>query len=242
MDSDLRRRLARANDIAPPDVWDEALTRARRGVRPIPTIPSSSTARSRVVAGAFAFAVFLFAGAFAWTALRPPGDGIVGSGGPAHETIEVLEPSGSMLPTIEIGQTVVVDVDAYDGTTPSRGDIVAFTVADYPDLVMLKRVIGLPGDIVQQAKGVIRVNGERLDEPYVLEDPRTLGPWTVEPGHLFVMGDNRPDSNDSRFSMGQIAVSQVTGRVLLGETPHSDAPAPTAPTVSLPSPSGTSTG
>ncbi len=240
MNSDLRRRLARANDLAPPDLWDEALTRARLGARPIPTIPPSSSAWSRVVAGAVAFVVFLLAGAFAWMALRPPGDGIVGSGGPAHQTIAVLEPSGSMLPTIEIGQTVVVDVDAYDGTTPSRGDIVAFTVADYPDLVMLKRVIGLPGDTVEQVEGVVKVNGEALDEPYVVHDKQTLGPWTVEPGHLFVMGDNRPDSNDSRFSMGQIASSDLTGQVLLDEVPRVEAPAPLAPTVSGPSPSGTS--
>jgi len=147
-----------------------------------------------------------------------------------------------MLPTIAVGQTVVVDIDAYVATpdpgdivafepTPARGDIIAFTIPDQPDLTFLKRVIGLPGDTVEELNGVVIVNGAPLSEPYTIADKRTLGPWTVEQGHLFVMGDNRPDSLDSRFSMGQIAVSDVTGKVVLDEVPTGKGSVPTAPAV-----------
>jgi signal peptidase I len=232
MSVDLRARLARANDLAAPDLWGEATSRAARGVSSIPATPAST--RSRVAATAVAFAVFLLAAAVGWAALRPAGDSDVATGGPPHETIDVYEPSGSMLPTIEVGQTVVVDVDAYDQTLPASGDIVAFRLLEFPDLTVLKRVIGLPGDTVRQVDGTVMVNGMAMDEPYAVRDHRTLGPWTVEPGHLFVMGDNRPSSDDSRFSMGQIPVDDILGRALLEAEPSGDAPAPVAPIGTVP--------
>jgi signal peptidase I len=192
-----------------------------------------------VTAGILAFAVFLLAAALGWSALRPREREAVTAGGSLHRTIEVYEPSGSMLPTIAIGQTVVVDIDAYVPVpptpgdivafdpTPARGDIVAFTVPDHPDLVFLKRVIGLPGDTVNEVDGVVTVNGTPLDEPYTIGDKRTLGPWVVEQDHVFVMGDNRPNSNDSRFAdIGQIPFSSVSGKVLLDELPSGPQPAP----------------
>ncbi len=245
MNDDIRERLARANDLVPPDVWDEARTRARRGAHPIPSGTASPTARSRVTAGILAFAVFLLAGAFGWSALRSRDHLVATPGGSPHRTIDVYEPSGSMLPTIAIGQTVVVDIDAYVAVPPTpgdmfafepapeRGDIIAFTTPDQPNWPFLKRVIGLPGDTVEEVDGVVMVNGAPLDEPYTIADKRTLGPWTVEPGHLFVMGDNRPDSLDSRFSMGQVPLSDVTGKVLLDEVPSGEGPVPTAPVVSV---------
>ena len=134
-----------------------------------------------------------------------------------------------------------MDIDAYDSVgpdvgdveksepAPARGDIVAFRSPDQPDLVLLKRVIGLPGDTVEEVDGVVIVNGTPLDEPYTIEDKRTLGPWTVERDHLFVMGDNRPDSNDSRFpDFGQVARSDVIGKVLLDAVPTGTAPKPPA--------------
>jgi signal peptidase I len=227
MSVDLRARLARANDLAAPDLWGEATSRAARGVRSIPATAAST--RSRIAAGAVAFTVFLLAAAVGWAALRPAGD--AATGGAPHETINVYEPSGAMLPTIQVGQTVVVDVDAYDGTLPASGDIVAFSLAEYPDYTFLKRVIGLPGDRLRQVDSSVIVNGRTLDEPYAVRDRQPLGPWTVEPGHLFVMGDNRPNSVDSRFSMGQIPVDDIIGRVLLGVEPSGDAPAPPAPQI-----------
>ncbi len=244
MNDDLRERLARANELVPPDVWDEARARARLGARPIAMGSASPSARSRVTAGVVALAVFLLAGALGWSALRPRDREVATPGGPSHRTTEVYEPSGSMLPTIEIGQTVVVDIDAYDsvgsdvgdvdgsGPAPARRDIIAFPAPDQPDLVLLKRVIGLPGDTVEEVDGVVIVNGTPLDEPYTIKDKRTLGPWTVERDHLFVMGDNRPNSLDSRFpDFGQVAMSDVIGKVLLDEVPTGTAPKPPAPAV-----------
>jgi signal peptidase I len=239
MNDDIRQRLARANELAPPDVWNEARARARLGAHPIPPGPALPSARARLTAGVLAFAVFLLAAALGWSALRPRDHLVATPGGSLHRTIEVYEPSGSMLPTIAIGQTVVVDIDAYVAApptpgdivvfdpTPARGDIIAFTAPDHPDLVFLKRVIGLPGDTVNEVDGVVTVNGTPLDEPYTIGDKRTLGPWVVEQDHLFVMGDNRPNSNDSRFAdIGQIPLSSVSGRVLLEALPSGSPPAP----------------
>jgi signal peptidase I len=244
MNDDLRERLARANDLVPPDVWDEARTRARLGAHPIPAGTASPNARSRVTAGVLAFSVFLLAAAVGWSALRPRDHLVATPGGSPHRTINVYEPSGSMLPTIAIGRTVVVDIDAYVAVpptpgdifafepTPARGDIIAFPSPDQPDWLLLKRVIGLSGDTVEEVDGVVTVNGAPLDEPYIIADNRTLGPWTVDQGHVFVMGDNRPDSNDSRYpDFGQVALSDVSGKVLLDEVPSGKGPVPTVPVV-----------
>jgi signal peptidase I len=187
-----------------------------------------------LAAAAVAFAIFALAAAFAWSALRPAREDGLGSGEPPHELMAVLEPSGSMLPTIEVGQTVTVDLDAYGSEAPARGDVIAFATQateTCPASTMLKRVIGLPGDTVEQVDGVVEVNGVALSEPYAIEDHRSLGPWVVESGHVFVMGDNRPDSNDSRFAaggIGQVPLSDITGEVRLGVTP-TDEPAPAPP-------------
>lgn len=123
--------------------------------------------------------------------------------------------SGGMRPTLDVGQKVFVDPGAYESALPERGDIIAFRIPDYPDIIAIKRIIGLPGDAVEQSGGTVYVNGSAIDEPYVIEDTKTLGPWLVVPGHVFVMGDNRPNSNDSRYSMGEIPFEDVLGRVLL---------------------------
>lgn len=96
-----------------------------------------------------------------------------------------------MRPTLDVGQKVFVDPGAYESALPERGDIIAFRIPDYPDIIAIKRIIGLPGDAVEQSGGTVYVNGSAIDEPYVIEDTKTLGPWLVVPGHVFVMGDNR---------------------------------------------------
>jgi signal peptidase I len=145
-------------------------------------------------------------------------------------TLTVTVASGGMLPTLQVGQQVAVDPDAYESVMPQRGDIIAFTLPDYPEIIAIKRVIGLPGDSVEQSDGKVYVNGAALDEPYAMADRKPLGPWVVASRRVFVIGDNRPNSNDSRYSMGQIPLADILGKVL----PDRDAedrslPVPPAP-------------
>jgi signal peptidase I len=234
MSVDIRTRLATANDLDPPDLWTEAVGRARLGVHSIPDARPAASPRTRVAAAALAFAVFLLGAALAWSALRAPGDGAVAGDDEPHRTMGVYEPSTAMLPTIEVGETVVVDLDAYATEPPAHGDVVAFTADDQPDFPRISRVIGLPGDVVEEIAGTVYVNGTALDEPYVDEDRHTLGPWTVEAGHVFLMGDNRAAAYDSRFGLGQVPIGDLVGRVLLGATPSEPAPVPTAGVTSVP--------
>jgi signal peptidase I len=76
---------------------------------------------------------------------------------------------------------------------------------------------GLPGDVVEQRNGVMYVNDRRLIEPYLNteRDTRSLGPWPVEAGHVFVMGDNRLHSDDSRSDLGQIPIDHIVGRAFI---------------------------
>jgi signal peptidase I len=129
-------------------------------------------------------------------------------------TLTVTVVSGGMLPTLQVGEQVAVDPDAYESAMPRRGDIIAFTLPDYPEIIAIKRVIGLPGDSVEQSDGMVYVNGTALHEPYAIADGKPLGQWVVASHRVFVMGDNRPNSNDSRYSMGQIPLADILGKVL----------------------------
>lgn len=157
-------------------------------------------------------------------------------------------PSSSMEPTLQVGDRVLVNKLAYTFREPERGEIVVFTQRDGADLGpqpgllsrvvrsvtsglgfappgardFIKRIIGLPGDVVEMREGVVRVNGEPLAEAPTVEggylserDQNDFGPVTVEPGHYFMMGDNRPNSSDSRFSLGQIPRDAIVGRAFV---------------------------
>jgi signal peptidase I len=160
------------------------------------------------------------------------------TGGSSDGIVTATVTSGSMLPTLRPGAVVAIDTNAYDSTLPSRGDIVAFRLADSPDNIFLKRVIGLPGDTIEQADGVVSVNGQELDEPYADLDHRN-GSWIVEPGHVFVLGDSRANSNDSRFTgeggVGQVPIADIIGKVLPGAVSvDPDIPAGPAEVASVP--------
>ena len=97
-----------------------------------------------------------------------------------------------------------------------------FGISTPPDEDFIKRVIGLPGDTVECRAGNVYIDGQKLDEPYLKasikahgRDTRPCGPFHVPPGHLFVMGDNRPDSNDSRYGLGYIPIDDVVGRAFV---------------------------
>jgi signal peptidase I len=119
----------------------------------------------------------------------------------------------SMAPGIHDGDRILVDHLSYVFGDVQRGDIVVLQYPLDPTLDYIKRVIGVPGDHVAIADGVVCVNGERLAEPYVLEqDPRARLDVVVGPDHFFVLGDNRPHSSDSR-EFGQVPRENLRGRV-----------------------------
>ena len=161
-------------------------------------------------------------------------------------------PSESMLPQLQVNDRVVVSKLAYKLHDPRRGDIVVFDeparfrtpepekgnpasralhwllerVGVVPPSTdeFIKRVVGLPGETVEGRDGRILINGRQLVEPYLPTGTTTgtFGPITVPPGSLWVMGDNRSNSADSRF-FGTIAQDTVVGRAVVKVWPVPDA-------------------
>lgn len=143
-------------------------------------------------------------------------------------------PSGSMIPTLQLGDRIVVDKLSYHLHGVGRGDIVVFSrppaehCAGPPVSDLVKRVIGLPGDtIALNGRGDVEIDGKRLDESWL--PPSVQGttypgpggtrfslvhPYKVPPSDYFVMGDARGDSCDSRF-WGPISRSEIVGKVEL---------------------------
>ena len=133
----------------------------------------------------------------------------------------------SMVPTLQNSQFVLVDKLTYVFGAPQRGDIVVFmppAVTSSKD-PYIKRIIGVPGDhIIVNAEGYVSVNGVALNETYVsLISNATYQPKDiiVEPGHYWVMGDNRPASSDSRF-FGTVSRSEIIGKATLVYWPLSN--------------------
>ena len=123
--------------------------------------------------------------------------------------------SVSMEPTLYAGNFVVVSKLAYQFTEPGRGDIIVFHYPPNPEQdPYIKRIIGLPGDQVIVNEDDVLVNGVRIAEPYLDSPTRQGGEWTIPPDSLFVMGDNRNNSSDSR-SWGVVPVENVIGKALV---------------------------
>ena len=126
-------------------------------------------------------------------------------------------PSPSMTPTLQVDDRVLVNKLSYDLHGVHRGDIVVFRGPQQgPEKDLIKRVVGLPGDIVEGRDGHVVVNGEQLEESYLPDGVQTtaFGPVTIADDHYWVMGDNRPNSSDSRV-FGAIAESQIIGRAFV---------------------------
>ncbi len=129
-------------------------------------------------------------------------------------------PSESMETTLEIRDRVLVNRLSYQWGEVDRGDVVVFArkpeeIGEIRDLI--KRVIGLPGESVEGRDNLIYIDGVLLNEPYVDEDNRNFadfGPVTVPEGELFVMGDNRDQSFDSRL-FGTVDQERVAGRAFV---------------------------
>lgn len=97
-----------------------------------------------------------------------------------------------------------------------RGDTVVFWAPEDPARSYIKRVIGVPGDVVEIDHGAVILNGQRLEEPYVPDDNRdhvSMQPRTIEAGHYFVLGDHRNSSNDSR-SWGTVSREAIYGKAV----------------------------
>jgi signal peptidase I len=149
-------------------------------------------------------------------------------------------PSQSMVPTFKVGDRVLVNKLVYDFGEPQRGDIIVFEdphgaepqrnplaavwnwlteglgfntgiQQDY-----IKRVIGVPGDVIVMKKGDVTINGEPIEEPYLRQAGNDeYGPYTVPEDHVFVMGDNRPNSSDSRAGLGPIPLEKIVGKAFV---------------------------
>ncbi len=120
----------------------------------------------------------------------------------------------SMRPTLQDGEYILVNKLAYKIGAPQRGDIVVFIFPVDPQEDLIKRVIGLPGETVSVHDGVVKVNGVTLSEPYIASPPAYNGDWTVSPGQLFVLGDNRNDSRDSH-QWGLLPIENVIGKAVV---------------------------
>jgi signal peptidase I len=132
-------------------------------------------------------------------------------------------PSESMVPTLEMGDRVLVNKLSYDAHDLNRGDVVVFTRPDNlpggPDEPkdLIKRVIGLPGDVLLTKDGQLYVNDRLLEEPYLPEGTPTFGidqPLTVPEGQVLVLGDNRENSSDGRV-FGPIDQDTIIGRAFM---------------------------
>ena len=119
----------------------------------------------------------------------------------------------SMQPNLEPGQYVIVDKVSYMLGKPQRGDIVVFQYPLALEKDYIKRIIGLPGDVVSISGGVVSINNQPLTEPYVAAPPASGGAWTLSPNQYFVMGDNRNNSSDSR-SWGALDRKYMIGRAV----------------------------
>lgn len=114
--------------------------------------------------------------------------------------VNATVPTSSMENTIMAGDRVIGSRLYYIRHDPARGDIIMFDYPDDPQTLYIKRVIGLPGDHIEISGGVVYINGEALDEPYLdVVTEGEWGPYDVPDGCYFMMGDNRNDSADSRY-------------------------------------------
>ena len=119
----------------------------------------------------------------------------------------------SMLPSLKSGELVVVNRLAYKFSSPGHGEVIVFRFPRDPSQEFIKRVVGLPGDKVTIARGVVSINGQKMNEEYITAPPGYQGEWTVPAGAVFVLGDNRNNSSDSH-NWGSVPFEDIIGEAV----------------------------
>jgi signal peptidase I len=130
----------------------------------------------------------------------------------------------SMEPNLHTNQRLVVEKVSYRFRGPERFDIVVLRLPSQGDELLIKRVVGLPGETVEIQDGHVSVDGRVLEEPFAVGEtrPGRQASVVVPPLHVFVLGDNRNHSNDSR-SFGPVPIENIVGRAWLSYWPLEDA-------------------
>ncbi len=141
-------------------------------------------------------------------------------------------PSGSMIPTLLVGDYILVNRLAYGLRIPyykyifrwgeiKRGDVIVFVFPEDPSKDFIKRVIALPGETIEIKRKKIYIDGREIEDKWgffsdnYFGPPRDdFGPFQVPPEHVFVMGDNRDESNDSRF-WGPVNIQNIKGKAFI---------------------------
>ncbi|SDF77462.1 signal peptidase I [Sporolituus thermophilus] len=123
----------------------------------------------------------------------------------------------SMRPTLVNSERLVVNKFIYRFKEPEKGEIIVFRYPRDPSRDFIKRVIAVGGDTIEIQDGRVFVNGQLMQEPYILEKTRGSYPLsTVPAGHVFVMGDNRNNSEDSRFrDVGFVPLHLIKGKAVM---------------------------
>jgi signal peptidase I len=133
------------------------------------------------------------------------------------ENTRVLGPS--MEPTLHDGDLIIVNKLEYYFTDPERGEIIVFPYKGDPSKQYIKRIIALPGEVIDIREGKVYINGELYEEEYILEEMQLRGdidfPYAIPADTYFVMGDNRNNSSDSRYQdVGTIEKDKIIGHAV----------------------------
>jgi signal peptidase I len=124
----------------------------------------------------------------------------------------------SMEPTLHSSQRVVIEKVSYRLHGPRRGDIIVIDSPDQSEM-LIKRVVGLPGETIEVKNGRVIIDGELLEETWTFrQGGGHFGPQTVPPLHVFVLGDNRGASNDSR-NFGPVRIDDIVGQAWISYWP-----------------------
>lgn len=125
----------------------------------------------------------------------------------------------SMEPNLYTDQRLVVEKISYHLHSPQRGDVVVIRMPRQGPELLIKRIIGLPGETIEVREGQVYIDGQAIQEDYLTQPTNgTYGPLTIPAGQVFVMGDNRGASNDSR-SFGPVEFERLVGRAWVSYWP-----------------------